>query len=102
MRSQVKALGVCPRAPQAQGFIAHTTSLHPCQSRVTVTVVSCPLIPLHSGLLNTRVNAVMVSALQSLDLTTRKMIHEGPLTWRISKDKTLGMCQGLEMGGDLW
>lgn len=60
------------------------------------------MIPLHSGLLNTHVNAVMVSALQSLDLTTRKMIHEGPLTWRISKDKTLGMCQGLEVGGDLW
>lgn len=30
---------------------------------------------------------------QSLDLTTRRMIHEGPLTWRISKDKTLGVCQ---------
>lgn len=29
---------------------------------------------------------------QSLDLTARKMIHEGSLTWRISKDKTLGGC----------
>ncbi|XP_006861801.1 PREDICTED: rho guanine nucleotide exchange factor 11 [Chrysochloris asiatica] len=28
---------------------------------------------------------------KSLDLTTRKMIHEGPLTWRISKDKTLDL-----------
>lgn len=27
---------------------------------------------------------------QSLDLTSRRMIHEGPLTWRISKDKTVG------------
>lgn len=29
-----------------------------------------------------------------MDLTTRKMIHEGPLTWRISKDKTLGKREG--------
>lgn len=29
--------------------------------------------------------------LQSLDLTSRRMIHEGPLTWRIGKDKTVGM-----------
>lgn len=32
-----------------------------------------------------------LSLLQSLDLTSRRMIHEGPLTWRISKDKTVGM-----------
>ncbi|MEJ1277695.1 Rho guanine nucleotide exchange factor (GEF) 11 [Cricetulus griseus] len=44
----------------------------------------------------------LAAEFKSLDLTTRKMIHEGPLTWRISKDKTLGMCQGLEMGGSLW
>ncbi|NXX13061.1 ARHGB factor, partial [Podargus strigoides] len=29
--------------------------------------------------------------LQSLDLTSRRMIHEGPLTWRISKDKTVDL-----------
>ncbi|NXA57391.1 ARHGB factor, partial [Nothocercus julius] len=28
---------------------------------------------------------------QSLDLTSRRMIHEGPLTWRISKDKTVDL-----------
>lgn len=27
------------------------------------------------------------------------MIHEGPLTWRISKDKTLGVCWGQGWGG---
>ncbi|XP_029931494.1 rho guanine nucleotide exchange factor 11 isoform X2 [Myripristis murdjan] len=26
---------------------------------------------------------------KSLDLTTKRMIHEGPLTWKVSKDKTL-------------
>lgn len=31
-----------------------------------------------------------LSLLQSLDLTSRRMIHEGPLTWRVSKDKTVG------------
>ncbi|NXA44181.1 ARHGB factor, partial [Eudromia elegans] len=28
---------------------------------------------------------------QSLDLTSRRMIHEGPLTWRVSKDKTVDL-----------
>ncbi|XP_045077762.1 rho guanine nucleotide exchange factor 11 isoform X2 [Coregonus clupeaformis] len=27
--------------------------------------------------------------LKSLDLTSKRMIHEGPLTWKVSKDKTL-------------
>lgn len=27
---------------------------------------------------------------QSLDLTSKRMIHEGPLTWKVNKDKTLG------------
>ncbi|XP_041087848.1 LOW QUALITY PROTEIN: rho guanine nucleotide exchange factor 11 [Polyodon spathula] len=26
---------------------------------------------------------------KNLDLTTKRMIHEGPLTWRVSKDKTI-------------
>ncbi|XP_007641692.1 rho guanine nucleotide exchange factor 11 isoform X3 [Cricetulus griseus] len=33
----------------------------------------------------------LAAEFKSLDLTTRKMIHEGPLTWRISKDKTLDL-----------
>lgn len=40
-----------------------------------------------------RASNPLAAEFKSLDLTTRKMIHEGPLTWRISKDKTLGMCQ---------
>uniref|UniRef100_A0AAY3ZSX1 Rho guanine nucleotide exchange factor (GEF) 11 n=1 Tax=Denticeps clupeoides TaxID=299321 RepID=A0AAY3ZSX1_9TELE len=28
---------------------------------------------------------------KNLDLTTKRMIHEGPLTWKVSKDKTLEM-----------
>lgn len=28
---------------------------------------------------------------QSLDLTTKRMIHEGPLMWKISKDKQIGL-----------
>uniref|UniRef100_A0A8C2GLK9 Rho guanine nucleotide exchange factor (GEF) 11 n=1 Tax=Cyprinus carpio TaxID=7962 RepID=A0A8C2GLK9_CYPCA len=27
---------------------------------------------------------------KNLDLTTKRMIHEGPLTWRVSKDKAIG------------
>ncbi|CAF97027.1 unnamed protein product [Tetraodon nigroviridis] len=29
------------------------------------------------------------SVLQNLDLTTKRMIHEGPLTWKVSKDKQI-------------
>uniref|UniRef100_A0A667WV79 Rho guanine nucleotide exchange factor (GEF) 11 n=1 Tax=Myripristis murdjan TaxID=586833 RepID=A0A667WV79_9TELE len=32
---------------------------------------------------------VAASFYPSLDLTTKRMIHEGPLTWKVSKDKTL-------------
>ncbi|XP_064198188.1 rho guanine nucleotide exchange factor 11 [Anguilla rostrata] len=31
----------------------------------------------------------VVAQFKNLDLTTRKMIHEGPLTWRVSKDKAI-------------
>uniref|UniRef100_A0A667WSR9 Rho guanine nucleotide exchange factor (GEF) 11 n=1 Tax=Myripristis murdjan TaxID=586833 RepID=A0A667WSR9_9TELE len=34
---------------------------------------------------------VAASFYPSLDLTTKRMIHEGPLTWKVSKDKTLGI-----------
>ncbi len=27
---------------------------------------------------------------QNLDLTKKKMVHEGPLSWKINKDKTIG------------
>ncbi|XP_076850325.1 rho guanine nucleotide exchange factor 11 isoform X2 [Brachyhypopomus gauderio] len=30
-----------------------------------------------------------VSEFKNLDLTTKKMIHEGPLTWKVSKDKAI-------------
>lgn len=32
------------------------------------------------------------SCLQSLDITKKKLIHEGPLTWRVTKDKAVGEC----------
>lgn len=38
-----------------------------------------------------RASNPLAAEFKSLDLTTRKMIHEGPLTWRISKDKTLDL-----------
>ncbi|XP_029412353.1 rho guanine nucleotide exchange factor 11 isoform X5 [Nannospalax galili] len=38
-----------------------------------------------------RANNPLAAEFKSLDLTTRKMIHEGPLTWRIGKDKTLDL-----------
>ncbi|XP_020140564.1 rho guanine nucleotide exchange factor 11 isoform X2 [Microcebus murinus] len=38
-----------------------------------------------------RASHPLAAEFKSLDLTTRKMIHEGPLTWRISKDKTLDL-----------
>lgn len=28
--------------------------------------------------------------LQNLDLTKRAMVHEGPLSWRVNKDKRIG------------
>lgn len=28
--------------------------------------------------------------MQNLDLTKRKMVHEGPLSWKVNKDKTIG------------
>lgn len=28
---------------------------------------------------------------QNLDLTKKKMVHEGPLSWKVNKDKTIGM-----------
>lgn len=27
---------------------------------------------------------------QNLDLTKRTMVHEGPLSWRVNKDKRIG------------
>lgn len=27
---------------------------------------------------------------QNLDLTKRKMIHEGPLVWKVNRDKSIG------------
>ncbi|XP_021105025.1 rho guanine nucleotide exchange factor 11 isoform X7 [Heterocephalus glaber] len=38
-----------------------------------------------------RASNPLAAEFKSLDLTSRKMIHEGPLTWRISKDKTLDL-----------
>nr|XP_033779496.1 rho guanine nucleotide exchange factor 11 isoform X3 [Geotrypetes seraphini] len=35
-----------------------------------------------------RTNNSLAAEFKNLDLTTRRMIHEGPLTWRIAKDKT--------------
>ncbi|KAL4647508.1 rho guanine nucleotide exchange factor 12-like isoform X2 [Arapaima gigas] len=31
----------------------------------------------------------MISELKNLDLTKRKMVHEGPLSWKVNKDKTI-------------
>lgn len=28
---------------------------------------------------------------QNLDLTKRRMVHEGPLSWKVNKDKTIGL-----------
>ncbi|XP_014445892.1 rho guanine nucleotide exchange factor 11 isoform X3 [Tupaia chinensis] len=38
-----------------------------------------------------RASNPLAAEFKSLDLTTRRMVHEGPLTWRISKDKTLDL-----------
>ncbi|XP_029436686.1 rho guanine nucleotide exchange factor 11 isoform X3 [Rhinatrema bivittatum] len=35
-----------------------------------------------------RTSNPLAAEFKNLDLTTRRMIHEGPLTWRIAKDKT--------------
>ncbi|XP_069460652.1 rho guanine nucleotide exchange factor 11 isoform X2 [Ambystoma mexicanum] len=35
------------------------------------------------------INNPLAAEFKNLDLTTRRMIHEGPLTWRIAKDKTV-------------
>lgn len=31
-----------------------------------------------------------IACLQNLDLTKRTMVHEGPLSWRVNKDKRIG------------
>ncbi|XP_074833313.1 rho guanine nucleotide exchange factor 12 isoform X3 [Carettochelys insculpta] len=33
----------------------------------------------------------MLDELRNLDLTKRKMIHEGPLTWKVNRDKTIDL-----------
>ncbi|XP_075463770.1 rho guanine nucleotide exchange factor 11 isoform X5 [Ascaphus truei] len=38
-----------------------------------------------------RTSNPLAAEFKSLDLTTRRMIHEGPLTWRITKDKTIDL-----------
>ncbi|KAJ1073261.1 hypothetical protein K5549_015771 [Capra hircus] len=35
----------------------------------------------------------------SLDITRKRLIYEGPLTWRVTKDKAVGERQGSEQGG---
>ncbi|XP_069073973.1 rho guanine nucleotide exchange factor 11 isoform X2 [Pleurodeles waltl] len=37
------------------------------------------------------INNPLAAEFKNLDLTTRRMIHEGPLNWRIAKDKTVDM-----------
>lgn len=41
---------------------------------------------------------VTPSGLQNLDITKKKLVHEGPLTWRVTKDKAVGECPGREQG----
>ncbi|XP_025902404.1 rho guanine nucleotide exchange factor 11 [Nothoprocta perdicaria] len=38
-----------------------------------------------------RTNNPLAAEFKSLDLTSRRMIHEGPLTWRVGKDKTVDL-----------
>ncbi|NXD88738.1 ARHGB factor, partial [Halcyon senegalensis] len=38
-----------------------------------------------------RTSNPLAAEFKNLDLTSRRMIHEGPLTWRISKDKTVDL-----------
>ncbi|XP_041429471.1 rho guanine nucleotide exchange factor 11 isoform X2 [Xenopus laevis] len=38
-----------------------------------------------------RSNNPLAAEFKNLDLTTRRMIHEGPLTWRVTKDKTIDL-----------
>ncbi|KAM6039605.1 rho guanine nucleotide exchange factor 11 isoform 2-T2 [Chlamydotis macqueenii] len=38
-----------------------------------------------------RTSNPLAAEFKSLDLTSRRMIHEGPLTWRIGKDKTVDL-----------
>ncbi|XDV19902.1 hypothetical protein PO909_025298 [Leuciscus waleckii] len=37
----------------------------------------------------------MIAEFKNLDLTKRKMVHEGPLSWKVNKDKTIGVCAEL-------
>lgn len=32
----------------------------------------------------------LIFILQNLDLTKKTMVHEGPLLWKVNKDKTIG------------
>ncbi|KAM9781338.1 rho guanine nucleotide exchange factor 12 isoform X2 [Syngnathus typhle] len=34
----------------------------------------------------------LIAELRNLDLTKRKMVHEGPLSWKVNKDKRIDLC----------
>uniref|UniRef100_A0A8C1QPT3 Rho guanine nucleotide exchange factor (GEF) 12b n=1 Tax=Cyprinus carpio TaxID=7962 RepID=A0A8C1QPT3_CYPCA len=38
----------------------------------------------------------MIAEFKNLDLTKRKMVHEGPLSWKVNKDKTIGGADFME------
>ncbi|KAK1330140.1 hypothetical protein QTO34_010326 [Cnephaeus nilssonii] len=40
----------------------------------------------------------MLSEFKNLDITKKKLVHEGPLTWRVTKDKAVGEPPGGEPG----
>lgn len=37
-----------------------------------------------------QIQPFFASVPQNLDLSAKRMIHEGPLTWKVSKDKQIG------------
>lgn len=59
----------------------HNPCYHPVkhahlnQQQVLISIKSISLFYLH----------------QYLDLTKKTMVHEGPLSWKVNKDKTIGL-----------
>lgn len=66
-------------------LMTHCTQLASCNSRNVLEKVLSDL-----------------SLFQSLDMTTRSMIYEGPLTWRVTKEKALGNFCSLSLSGTVF
>ncbi|KAK2913288.1 hypothetical protein Q8A67_001687 [Cirrhinus molitorella] len=75
-RAQVLCRGILQAVNEVVRETEHRHSLSQYQRRLDLT-------PLE------RLTNPIAAQFKNLDLTTKRMIHEGPLTWKVSKDKAI-------------